>query len=155
MRRARGARDFDYGLPNAARVYRGCNFPSLLANCHDDQGIPVADAMRSQLVPWHGRKIGIVGVAGESSLDASAATLPGAGPMHDEEGIDDDDVGDGARERRPGGRRARVQLLWEAGADVVIVLASVGGARALRRARGSRSESGARTRGLRRRLRFS
>jgi len=122
-----GARDFDYGLPNAARVYRGCNFPSLLANCHDDQGIPVADAMRSQLVPWHGRKIGIVGVAGESSLDASAATLPGAGPMHDEEGIDDDDVGTAHVSAAPEAAAREVQLLREAGADVVIVLASVGG----------------------------
>ena len=121
-----GARDFDYGLPNASRAYRSCNFPSLLANCDDNRGVPVADAMRSQLVPWHGRKIGIVGVAGENSLSASAATLPGAGPMHDEDGLEDEEV-ECHVSCAPEAAAREVQLLREAGADVVIVLASVGG----------------------------
>ena len=79
-----GAEDFDYGLPTPRAVIGAAT--SLLANCHDDRGVPVADAMRSQCAVARPEELALWEWPARTPY-ASAATLPGAGPMHDEEGM--------------------------------------------------------------------
>ena len=116
MRRRRRA-GFDYGPPNAARVYRGCN-PSLLANRHDDRGVPDAAV---QLVRGTAK---LASSACRRKLPVVGSDLPGAGPCR-RGGDYDDDVGTahvatpeaargGKLLRRPAPMLSRHQRRWAA-----------------------------------------
>ena len=121
-----GPSDLDYGCANLERIANACNFPLLLSNVSDARtSKPLAGTQASRLVTWQGRKVGIIAVAAAEKLRdcATLEVVSGNTGSDSQKGspppvrVEDED----ACVRRLGGELRRN------GAEVVIVLAAVGG----------------------------
>lgn len=73
-----GNHDFDFGVDHLVELSQKNNFPWLISNVFDKRtGRPLADGVATQIMDFHGRKIGLLGLVEKEWLVTLATIEPG------------------------------------------------------------------------------